>query len=69
MSTLDLHGVKHQDVETIVEDYIMEHEPLIYIITGNSKRMQDIVMKVLDKHKCKWMIATKNLGQIIVSEV
>ena len=69
MTFLDLHGIRHHDVETLVEYYIFHFEPLIYIITGNSKQMQNIVIKILDNHKCKWMINTNNLGQIIVSEI
>lgn len=69
MVNLDLHGVKHKNAEILVEDFILANEPLIYIITGNSKQMQKIVIKVLDKYKCKWLISAHNLGQIIVSEI
>ena len=63
---LDLHGKKHVDVEILVEDFILTNETPIYIITGNSKVMQDIVIKVLNLHNFKWLIKAHNLGEIIV---
>ena len=36
MQELDLHGVKHQQVHRIVEDFIlMTSEPMLKIIVGN----------------------------------
>lgn len=64
--TLDLHGVKHQDVEDLVEDFILSHETPLYIIIGNSNVMKDKVTKILVKHDFKWMIRSHNLGEIIV---
>jgi len=45
--TLDLHGVKHVDVERLVENFILLNEPPLSIITGNSQRMQEIVINKL----------------------
>lgn len=47
---LDLHGVKHKDVEVTVEDFVLVKTPPIKIITGNSKKMRSIVKKTLQKH-------------------
>ena len=50
--TLDLHGVRHHDVDRIVENFIFinqDHVPL-EIICGNSKRMIDLVNAVIEKH-------------------
>jgi len=47
---LDLHGVKHEEVEKLLEDFILLNEPPFRIITGNSIRMKEIVTEVLDKH-------------------
>ena len=33
--TLDLHGVKHVDVERLVENFVLLNEPPLTIITGN----------------------------------
>ena len=46
---LDLHGVKHIDVDSEVIDFIFQYQdflPLI-IICGNSNKMTDIVSTVL----------------------
>lgn len=51
---LDLHGVKHADVEQMVEDYVLLNETPLRIITGNSQPMKDIVRKVLLKHQFKF---------------
>ena len=47
---LDLHGVKHEDVDRIVENYVLLNKPPIDIITGNSQKMSEIVRDVLERH-------------------
>ena len=50
--SLDLHGIKHVDVENLVENYIFQHQyhcPL-KIITGNSDKMKSLVIKTLKAH-------------------
>ena len=44
---LDLHGVKHADVDRLVENFVLLNEPPLTIITGNSQRMQEIVINKL----------------------
>jgi len=51
METLDLHGIRHDDVDRIVENFVLMKEPPMRIITGNSDRMIELVVKVLDKYK------------------
>ena len=51
---LDLHGVKHQDVDVIVENFVLLNQasfPLT-IICGNSPRMIDITNYVIDRIGC-----------------
>ena len=48
---LDLHGVRHSDVEVAVQDFVLNNQqqlPLI-VICGNSSKMIDIVSKTLKK--------------------
>ena len=48
---LDLHGVRHSDVEVAVEDFVLNNQqqlPLI-VICGNSSKMIDIVSNTLIK--------------------
>lgn len=47
---LDLHGVKHVDVESLVENFVFLNTLPVRIITGNSKKMRDIVNNTLKKH-------------------
>jgi hypothetical protein len=52
MRKLDLHGVRHQDVKILVEDfvYMNQGEFPLEIICGNSEKMIKLVKEVLDKH-------------------
>jgi len=48
--SLDLHGIKHKEVEILVEKFVLENENRlpIDIITGHSEKMKKIVKEVLD---------------------
>jgi DNA-nicking Smr family endonuclease len=65
--TLDLHGVKHQEVRQIVEDFIFRDES-VDIITGNSNAMKNLVINILNKHNINYFILTNNLGRIILDK-
>ena len=65
---LDLHGIKHQDVDIIVEDYVLLNTPPFKIITGHSKTMKSLAMAVLDRHNYKYQDGVlSNLGCILVT--
>jgi len=51
---LDLHGVRHQDVKRLVENFVLLNEPPLRVITGNSFKMTNLVSEVLDRHKFKY---------------
>ena len=40
---LDLHGIKHSEVDRLVENFVLLNETPMRIITGNSDRMINIV--------------------------
>ncbi len=63
---LDLHGIKHIDVDIMVEDFILNHNTPLYIITGNSSIMKSKVITILDSHGFKWVVMSHNLGEIII---
>ena len=63
---LDLHGVKHIDVNDMVEDFILSNKTPLYIITGNSNTMKNKVIIILDKYEFKWVIKSHNLGEIVI---
>ena len=48
--TLDLHGVKHENVEDVVEEFICMNEGAVKIITGYSNQMKIHVNNVLKKY-------------------
>ena len=51
---LDLHGIKHEDVDRLVENFVLLNNPPIRIITGNSNQMRDIVVEVLSRHDMQY---------------
>jgi hypothetical protein len=71
MSTLDLHGTKHTEVEDKLTRYFFWDQPghnQYTIITGNSKKMQEIVFEWLNKYEYKYYIPSHNLGEIKIVE-
>tara|TARA_R100000008_G_scaffold86670_1_gene80785 strand:+ start:859 stop:1062 length:204 start_codon:yes stop_codon:yes gene_type:complete len=47
---LDLHGVKHEEAERLVENFVLLNKPPLKIITGNSDKMRNIVQSICGKH-------------------
>lgn len=45
--TLDLHGRHHDEIETLVTNFITLNELPVHIIVGNSKRMQELVEAII----------------------
>ena len=70
MISLDLHGIKHRDVEELVDSFIGRYFNMlpIEIITGNSADMQEIVRGIVQSYKLK-MDPTNhiNLGSYIIT--
>ena len=54
MTKLDLHGVRHEDVESLVENFILMNQDKfpLEIICGNSVKMIKLAQKVIDKLDC-----------------
>ena len=44
MFTLDLHGKRHDDIDRIVENFILLSDVPSKIITGNSDMMKEMVV-------------------------
>ena len=66
--TLDLHGKRHEDIDRIVENFILLSNLPCKIITGNSKRMKELVMNVVERHEFHWRFEVPNYGCMIISE-
>tara|TARA_B100000287_G_C20087167_1_gene564854 strand:+ start:209 stop:409 length:201 start_codon:yes stop_codon:yes gene_type:complete len=54
MEILDLHGTRHHDVDRIVENFVLLKTLPMRIITGNSDRMIQLVVEVLDRHDIQY---------------
>ena len=70
MSTLDLHGVRHHEVDLKVENFILcnqQNLPLT-IVCGNSQPMMDLVNEVINRIECK-NVAMDRYGIIVVREI
>ena len=69
MRFLDLHGKKHEEIEVLVEDFVLLNDCPLEIIMGNSLVMEKIVKKVLEKHNLNYSYSSDlNLGSIIVTD-
>jgi len=58
--TLDLHGIKHIDVDRVVENHIFMTEYPHDIVTGNSTDMHRLAKAVLDRHNFRYEIGDIN---------
>lgn len=69
MPELDLHGVRHEAAELMIEDFVLRNSLPVKVITGNSPTMKDMLRKVLERHgmvcepESYW-----NLGSLIVRD-
>lgn len=68
MIELDLHGLTHEEVWDVVENFVlMNSEDLpLRIITGHSDRMKDLVRGVLDSYNYSYESPSHNSGEIVV---
>ena len=69
MKELDLHGIKHEDVDRIVENFVLLNELPVRIITGNSMKMIELTKKVIERHELKWEHHNPNFGAMIITDV
>jgi hypothetical protein len=69
MDTLDLHGVRHYQVDRLVENFVLTNDLPVLIVTGNSPEMIALVDAVLERHNLVsepenfW-----NLGAFVINE-
>ena len=66
MLNLDLHGIRHQDVDIKVENFILlsqDEFPLV-ILCGNSVKMVQLTEAVINRIGCEYR--TLRYGMIII---
>ena len=51
---LDLHGIRHEEVDRLVENFVILNKTPMRIITGNSDKMKELVIEVLDRHDIQY---------------
>jgi len=70
MNKLDLHGVKHEEVELMVENFVLMNQDSVplTIITGNSQRMHDLVFAVVSRIDCD-TVESWGRGKIVVHRI
>ena len=69
METLDLHGIRHHQVDDIVRSFLNFINLPCQIVTGNSPEMKNIVKKVVEEYE--WFCYEKdsyNRGTLIITE-
>ena len=54
MDKLDLHGVRHSEVDRLVENFVLLNKPPLSIIPGQSYMMKKLVIEVLERHDIKY---------------
>ena len=69
LETLDLHRVKHENVEELVSKFFNWSEIPCRVITGNSERMKKIVRKIITSYGYSFYYESDfNHGSLIVVE-
>lgn len=65
---LDLHGVRHYDVDRLVENfiYLNQHDMPLTIICGNSNTMILLVRDVIDRIGCDSVML--QFGTVVVNK-
>jgi len=65
MKKLDLHGIRHNEVDRLVENFVLLEEPPLTVLCGNSDRMIKLVKDVLDRNNVDWMMWNHNTYKIL----
>jgi hypothetical protein len=65
---LDLHGIRHDDVDRLVENfvYLNQYSMPLKIICGNSNQMIDLVQEVINRIGCE--TSKLQYGTIVVDK-
>jgi hypothetical protein len=68
MKRLDLHGIRHEEVEVLVYKFLFSNDLPVKVITGKSEPMQRIVKNIIGESGMGWHYENaSNFGCIIVT--
>jgi len=65
---IDLHGIKHEDVTSVMIDACSKYDIPFVVITGQSSRMKRIVRFAVAKFNLSARDAIDNPGRLIVED-
>ena len=68
MKELDLHGIRHQNVQTALGQLFVDTSFPVVVITGNSRRMKELVSQIAENYDLKTRESITNAGRLIVYE-
>jgi DNA-nicking Smr family endonuclease len=73
MNTLDLHGIKHIEVQVLLDQFLWENmqnnQREVAVITGISNQMKNIVVECVNDYMMTCEEEYNNPGKIIVKLV
>jgi DNA-nicking Smr family endonuclease len=73
MNTLDLHGIKHVEVQVLLDQFLWENmqnnQREVAVITGISNQMKNIVVECVNDYMMTCEEEYNNPGKIIVKLV
>jgi hypothetical protein len=69
-SKLDLHGIRHYEVDRLVENFILMNQNMLplTIVCGNSQTMIDLAQAVVDRINCR-EFAMDRYGVIVIRRI
>jgi len=70
MKTLDLHGIKHSEVQVLLDQFLWENMKInqkeVEVITGQSEHMKKIVKDCVEEYMMKCEEDFLNKGKLII---
>ena len=68
MKQIDLHGIKHLQVEQVLNEEFAGFDLPLIVITGRSPRMKEIVEQIASNFKLNAKEMIGNQGRLIIYE-
>lgn len=73
MNTLDLHGIRHNEVQVLLDQFLWENmksnQKVVGVITGQSDQMKNIVINCVSDYNMTCEEEYLNLGKFIIKLV